>query len=161
MALADVVQEAQVPTNEIYGEKSLKSLRERISRLKTSVEKALERQGIMAQDIVYECYLNMRYQGTETAVMVLEPEDGDFKAEFLRRHLREFTFVFPEGKAILVDDVRVRGTGKSGTTAPECKKLGEELENLECFDVQQVGEVGAVSLLILVSTECALNSRCF
>jgi 5-oxoprolinase (ATP-hydrolysing) len=148
MALADVVQEAQEPTNEIYGEASLKSLRERISRLKASVAKNLAQQGVSAQDIVYECYLNMRYQGTETPVMVLEPEDGNFKAEFLRRHLREFTFVFPDGKTILVDDVRVRGTGKSGITAPDSESLGDELENLKCVDVGRDCAVRTVSSLI-------------
>jgi hypothetical protein len=37
-------------------------------------------------------YLNMRYQGTETSIMVLKPADGDFKNEFKKIHLREQLF---------------------------------------------------------------------
>ncbi len=130
MALADVVHEEQEPTNEVYSSQSLNRLNQRIDVLKSKVSAHLTHQGIHEEDVGYECYLNMRYQGTETPMMVLRPESGDYKAEFLRIHLREFSFVFPADKPILVDDVRVRGVGHSGTNDEDGKLLGHELQNM-------------------------------
>ena len=105
MALADVVHEEQEPTNEVFSYDSLKRLNQRVEGLKGKVSSHLRPQGILEEDMGYECYFNMRYQGTETAMMVLKPSGGDFEAEFLRVHLREFSFVFPSVRPILVDDV--------------------------------------------------------
>lgn len=130
MALADVVDEAQEPTNEVYGPSSKLRLEERIGLLKAKVAKSLVKQGIRAQDIGFECYLNMRYQGTETPMMILRPEDGNYEAEFLRVHEREFSFVL-EGRPVLVDDARVRGIGYSGTTDADGERLGRELKTMK------------------------------
>lgn len=131
MALADVVHEEQEPTNEVYNDESVMSLNHRIEALKIKVSAELLQQGIQDEDVDHECYLNMRYQGTETPVMVLRPENGDYKSEFLRIHLREFSFVFPAERAVLVDDIRVRGVGRSGTNDGDGKLLGEELINMK------------------------------
>ncbi|RDL33050.1 Uncharacterized protein BP5553_08489 [Venustampulla echinocandica] len=140
MALADVVHEEQEPTNEVYGKESKSRLDQRIERLRANTSAHLLKQGIQREEIYHECYLNMRYQGTETPVMVLRPDDGDYEAEFLRTHLREFSFVFPTGKPIMVDDARVRGVGRSGTNDGDGKRLGYELQNMKFFPVleQQV-----------------------
>ncbi|KAL4760208.1 Hydantoinase B/oxoprolinase-domain-containing protein [Aspergillus foveolatus] len=127
MALADVVEEAQEPVNEIYNERSRQELEERLSKLRGRVGKQLLDQGIAADDITYEMYLNMRYQGTETSIMALRPDNGDFAAEFRRTHLREFSFCFPDEKPIYVDDVRVRGIGASERKVWEGEQLGQQL----------------------------------
>ncbi|GKZ76276.1 hypothetical protein AnigIFM56816_005255 [Aspergillus niger] len=130
MALADLVQEAQEPVNEIYGDESRGRLLDRLSQLQDKVRHQLNDQGTTDGDISYQKYLNMRYQGTETAIMVLEPADGDFKEEFKRMHLREFAFLFPDERTILVDDVRVRGVGScGGLERSDGQKLGQELQN--------------------------------
>ncbi|KAL4891114.1 Hydantoinase B/oxoprolinase-domain-containing protein [Aspergillus ambiguus] len=130
MALANVVQEAQEPVSETYTEDSRGRLEKRLSLLQDKVCQQLRDQGIHADDISYEMYLNMRYQGTETSIMVLQPPDGDFKAEFKKTHLREFAFLFPDARQIFVDDVRVRGIGASGCSGPsDGNILGEELRN--------------------------------
>jgi 5-oxoprolinase (ATP-hydrolysing) len=129
MALADVVQEAQEPVIDKYNESSRGCLERRLSNLQSVVRKQLISQGIRDTDITYERYLNMRYQGTETSIMVLQPADGDFKAEFHKIHLREFSFVFPDERAIYVDDVRVRGIGASKRKDWEGEEIGEQLRN--------------------------------
>ena len=131
MALADVVQEAQEPVNERYNETSRGRLEERLSKLEVVVRERLMSQGIREKSITCEMYLNMRYQGTETSIMVLKPADGDFKNEFKKIHLREFSFVFPDEKTIYVDDVRVRGIGASEREGWEGEQLGEQLRILE------------------------------
>ena len=56
--------------------------------------------------------LNLRYEGTDTAIMTPEPDDGDFAAAFGARFRREYGFEL-EGRDLVVDDVRVRGVGKT------------------------------------------------
>ncbi|KAL3475522.1 Hydantoinase B/oxoprolinase-domain-containing protein [Aspergillus californicus] len=127
MALADVVQESQEPVNETYNDSSHGRLESRLSTLQGQVGEQLTNQGIRESDIVYEKYLNMRYQGTETSIMVLQPPNGDFKAEFQKTHLREFSFCFPDEKPIYVDDVRIRGIGTSERKEWEGEELGQQL----------------------------------
>ena len=127
MALADVVQEAQEPVNETYTTSSHKYLKDRLSKLRGQVRQQLIDQGIRETDIAYEMYLNMRYQGTETSIMVLQPPNGDFAEEFRKTHLREFSFCFPDDKPIYVDDVRVRGIGTSERKDWEGEELGQQL----------------------------------
>lgn len=129
MALADFVQEAQEPVNEVYGDESRTRLLSRLSLLRDKVRRHLNSQGISDGDISYQRYLNMRYQGTETAIMVLQPADGDFKQEFKRMHLREFAFLSPDERPIIVDDVRVRGVGScGGLEKSDGKRLGQKLK---------------------------------
>lgn len=54
-------------------------------------------------------YLNLRYQGTDTAFMVAENEGAAFHQAFSNLHMREFGFDLHE-RELLVDDVRVRAT---------------------------------------------------
>lgn len=127
--MADVVQEAQEPVNEIYNQTSRGQLEQRLSKLQTVVRERLISQGIQEKSITYEMYFNMRYHGTETSIMVLRPADSDFEAEFKRIHLREFSFVFPDKKPIYVDDVRVRGIGASEGASWEGEQVGEQLRS--------------------------------
>lgn len=129
MALADVAQEAQEPVNETYDDSSRGRLESRFSTLRGQVREQLLGQGILHEDISYEMYLNMRYQGTETSIMVLRPENGNFKTEFQNMHLREFSFVFPDDRVIYVDDVRVRGIGTNGRNEVDSKQLDTQLRN--------------------------------
>ncbi|CAI7650439.1 unnamed protein product [Penicillium glandicola] len=118
MALADVVHEAQEPASGVLDQTAMKSVTERIAALKSKVTTALTTDGIEESQIQHEIYLNLRYQGTDNLLMVLEPEHGDFIAEFVKEHEREFSFTFP-GRNILVEDIRVRGVGKATSIAPE------------------------------------------
>lgn len=133
MALANIVQEAQEPANRVYDDASIEQLAHRLSALRDKVRKKLLDQGIQSEDISFEVYLNMRYQGTETSIMVLQPSDGDFKAEFQKTHLREFSFVFPDNKPIFVDDVRVRGIGTSSCKRSKGQQLAEALKSTAPF----------------------------
>ncbi|KAE8146980.1 Hydantoinase B/oxoprolinase-domain-containing protein [Aspergillus avenaceus] len=129
MALANIVQELQEPVNIVYEPATEDELKKRLTILKGRALHQLRSQGIYEDQITYETYLNMRYQGTETSIMVLQPPDGDFKAAFQQQHLREFAFLFPASKPILVDDIRVRGIGASRQEWQEGKRLDEELQS--------------------------------
>ncbi|KAI1473393.1 Hydantoinase B/oxoprolinase-domain-containing protein [Daldinia eschscholtzii] len=129
MALAEVVQEAQEPSSEILSEESLTRLMARMQDLKAKVTEGLLAQGIQEAAIEHEQYLNLRYQGTDTNFMILAPVDGDWRSALEKEHLRELSFVFPRDKKVHVDDVRVRGVGKSTEVSHDNSKLVKELKS--------------------------------
>lgn len=56
--------------------------------------------------------LNCRFDGTDTALMTPKPASSeDFKPAFVEQYKREFGFVLE--KPVIVDDVRVKGVGRS------------------------------------------------
>lgn len=128
MALADVVHEAQEPASGILNPAALEAIKKRITTLKAKIDLELTSDGIPHEQITHEVYLNLRYQGTDNVLMILEPSDGNFEEAFRKEHHREFTFNFP-GRNILVEDIRVRGVGQSLSMPPEAPQT--ELSALE------------------------------
>lgn len=122
LALADVVHEAQEPCSLPYAPETFVQLDQRLSRLEEQCVEALRTQGFPRSQVSTESFLHLRYQGTDCALMVSahqhlatarSPRAGDFGAAFVERYMREFGFVIPE-RPVVVDNVRVRGTGRSG-----------------------------------------------
>lgn len=132
MALADVVHEVQEPASGILNAVALEPIGKRITMLKAKIDLELTSDGIPQDQITHEVYLNLRYQGTDNVLMILEPSDGDFEEAFRKEHQREFTFNFP-GRNILVEDIRVRGVGKSLSMPPEAPQA--ELKNLKLIPI--------------------------
>lgn len=120
MALADVVHEVQEPSSAVWSEGEKKKLLSRLQKLKDRATGVLQEQGFSEENIVHEEYLNMRYRGTESALMIVRPGADEFEGKeevafgksFIRQHEQEFGFTLPN-RDIIVDDVRVRGIGKS------------------------------------------------
>lgn len=125
MALADVVDETQEPESKTWSDEPglRQELAQRLKELRMRSTRRLQDQGFNDESIVFEDYLNMRYRGTESALMILKPSkedadeafDGDewaFGKAFIQQHEQEFGFTLPD-RDIIVDDVRVRGIGKS------------------------------------------------
>jgi 5-oxoprolinase (ATP-hydrolysing) len=72
----------------------------------------MQGQGFPSNQVRHEQYLNMRYEGSDTSLMILRPEaSSDFLDEFRERHRREFNF--NSERPILVDDIRVRTIASS------------------------------------------------
>lgn len=117
MSVADVVQEVQVPSSDVYTVKTLnETLLPKLEELKAqALQNLIETSGADEPHVIYEPYLNMRYKGTDTSLMILQPEDGDFLRAFKDEHQREFTFTFTDGRDILVDNIRVRAIWRPST----------------------------------------------
>lgn len=113
MALADVVEDVQMPCSLELNNANQSELSRRLAELQATATAALKAQQFTEADIVCECYLNLRFAGTEAAIMVAQGANGewDFHETFTQTHRREFGFVFQ--KPVLVDDVRVRAIGTS------------------------------------------------
>jgi 5-oxoprolinase (ATP-hydrolysing) len=125
MALADVVDESQVPDSKTWSDEGgvVDELKKTMNELKEKSTAKLKDQGFNNDSIVFEEYLNMRYRGTESALMVVRPgkeeaqkdfkgDDWAFGKAFVKQHEQEFGFTLPN-RDIIVDDVRARGIGKS------------------------------------------------
>ncbi|XP_045604599.1 5-oxoprolinase [Procambarus clarkii] len=123
MALADVVHEIQEPCSKTYESAHFLYLDSRLEALEKECIDSLKMQGFSSTNIVCEAYLNLRYQGTDCALMCTAVKDGlmgknnacsygDFKKAFVERYKREFGFIIDD-RQIIVDDIRVRGIGKS------------------------------------------------
>ncbi|KAK9371065.1 Hydantoinase B/oxoprolinase-domain-containing protein [Lipomyces kononenkoae] len=129
MALADVVQEVQEPCSDIHTAKTQSMFAERFVELKDRASVSLREQGFRDDQLEFELYLNMRYRGTESALMIIKPTEGwNFEKSFVDHHLQEFGFVLPN-RDIIVDDIRVRGIGKSYQLSE--KTVDEQLETLK------------------------------
>jgi len=78
MGLADIVVEIQEPSVLVLAEssqdKSLKILLKKLDKLAENARTDLVEQGYKPEQIEIKRYLNLRYQGTDTALMVSEPE---------------------------------------------------------------------------------------
>ncbi|WFD05087.1 5-oxoprolinase (ATP-hydrolyzing) [Malassezia vespertilionis] len=150
MALADRVYEAQQPCNETweYNESAAHSdlsstsalgrIRMRVAELTDKVVAELNtRQGFPLDRIHTDVLLHLRYDGTDTALMMHKPADSwDMEQVFTDTYRREFGFVL-HGRPIIVDDVRVKAIGRTfGSLRPtalheyaahlaECKQRSE------------------------------------
>lgn len=125
MALADVVHEAQQPCGLAMDTRNLPAIANLLDELSRSCLEQLKVQGFNDGDVVLEPYLHLRYNGTDCALMIspdgadgggniLTAKYGDFMSAFVKRYQKEFGFTL-EGRNVIVDDVRVRGCGKSKT----------------------------------------------
>ena len=125
MALADRVFEAQQPCSETWNlapgaENDASTPLGRICRRADALtERAageLRHQGFAPERIHVQVLLNMRYDGTDTALMTPKPADSwDVESSFVATYRHEFGFVLT-GRNILVDDVRVRAVGRTFDT---------------------------------------------
>lgn len=146
MALADRVHEVQVPASVALDEANLPALQARLAELQAQVERVLVDEGFASKQISYELYLNLRYDGTDTQLMTLKPSASwDVQKAFVDNYLQEvssgsvrmrpvedagqrlthtlmhrggqFGFVLAD-KAVIVDDLRVKGVGHSYDALP-------------------------------------------
>lgn len=113
LALADVVHEVQEPSAETL-HLSKRRIQDRVGHLVTECRSELKKQGFRDTEIATEVYLNLRYDGTDCALMTLQPkiDNWDFESAFFELYTQEFGFVLT-GRDIIVDDIRVRGIGKT------------------------------------------------
>eukprot|EP00879_Flechtneria_rotunda_P005621 GHRR01005917.1.p1 GENE.GHRR01005917.1~~GHRR01005917.1.p1 ORF type:complete len:999 (+),score=358.22 GHRR01005917.1:340-3336(+) len=109
--LADIVQEAQEPAAVELTFSEFPGLQARLVGLAAIAAQQLKQQGFKDRQISVEHYLNLRYSGTDVAVMTQWVEGSDPAAAFAATYQREFGFVLD--RPVVVDDVRVRATGRA------------------------------------------------
>ena len=128
LALADVVKETQEPAAALFNDSTITNFREKLEKLAVCSTDVLKEQGFHPDQIKHELYLNMRYDGSDTALMILKGDDWDFVTEFTKHHRREFGFTF-EKKNIFVDDIRVRSIASSDLKSEQ--SLSEQMKEAQ------------------------------
>lgn len=138
LALADRAHERQEPCSSALSPELI----DRLDALESSVREELSEQGFSKPgQVKIDRLLNMRFDGTDTMLMItVPPSSGSaendsrekqierFEERFLHDYKHEFGFLLEE-KRIVVDDIKVRGTGKTyDTLGPS---VFEELETLQ------------------------------
>ncbi|CZR62217.1 related to oxoprolinase [Phialocephala subalpina] len=128
MALADTVQEKHEPCScDFYS--SVDEVELRLANLQDQVTRELKLEGFNPDQMIYERYVNLRYAGSDTIIMILQPDDGDYAAAFVKEHQREFSFTLPN-RRVLVENLRVRGRANAGTQLAKKKSISSELATL-------------------------------
>ncbi len=111
MGLADLAAERQEPAAAVLTPEALPALRQRLVELAAQAQAELAAQGAPAHQTEARFFLNLRYRGTDTTLMIPEPEDGDFAQAFRTTYRREYGFELD--RDVLVDDLRVRAIARS------------------------------------------------
>ncbi|ORY66563.1 Hydantoinase B/oxoprolinase-domain-containing protein [Pseudomassariella vexata] len=106
----------------------LDPIRERLAILREKVAEELVSQGAKRDTLTYDESLVLRYFGTDTSITVSKPADENYGSAFKAIHLREFAFTL--NRNIVVDSIKVRGTGSAGSLSRETSPL-QELASLE------------------------------
>lgn len=138
MGLADVVVDRQKPSSAIYSHspQTLEQLEADLDRLRKETCQELLDQGFDDQSVVSTVYLDLRYDGTDTAMMIARPADNDFTREFREVYLREFGFDLTD-RPVMIDNIRVRAVGKSDTlrkiAITKAQGKPEPIETVPCY----------------------------
>ena len=113
--------ELQYETFEPYAAKLNGSAMGGVSRLldvlKKRVAGELVSQNAIKDSLVFDEALVLKYFGTDTNLSISKPADGDYAAAFEEMHKREFAFTL--NRPIIIESVKVRGTGSTGAPVHE------------------------------------------
>jgi len=117
LAQADVVIENSRPITMTLNNEKLEEINSVFKELGEKNMKRLTDQGFFEEDIKHLNFLNLRYQGTDTSLMILEQKDKGFEEQFVENYKREFGFYLKD-RNILVDNLRVRSVANKMKTSP-------------------------------------------
>ncbi|XP_078443289.1 oxoprolinase 1 [Wolffia australiana] len=124
MGLADVVEDLQEPFAAVLSgdEATVLEAGRRAAALTDKVKLKLVDQGFTPDRISVDAFLHLRYEGTDTAIMVKLPGGADttamdLEAVFVGQFQREYGFRL-ENRNVVVSDVRARGVGETAILKP-------------------------------------------
>jgi 5-oxoprolinase (ATP-hydrolysing) len=123
--LADAVYEEQVPAHEVFNGQLSQNGEDNLTKLTGKVKNELIKQGYLDESIVIERFVNMRYHGTDNAIMIQHNDEQSYDETFRQFYQREFGFEL-KNRSIEIDDYRVRGVvrGRTPEPAPTPTSLG-------------------------------------
>lgn len=123
ISYADLQKEAMEPFATKLSEDVAPEIEGRMTSLRKGVEEELVSQGALAGSVEFDEALVLKYFGTDTTLTISKPEDGDYAAAFEKDHLREFAFSM--ARDIVIEAVKVRGTGNTGVQGKDIPALQE------------------------------------
>ncbi|EGG24637.1 hypothetical protein DFA_02881 [Cavenderia fasciculata] len=131
LGLASVVIEKQEPSALVYTSSNLPTFAERLDVLQAQAIADLTEKGHTKETITIERYLNLRFTGTDTAMMVAANNtDKSYEDTFKENYKREYGFLLT-GRDLIVDDVRIRASATGSTLKPISVRLGTDNDKVE------------------------------
>lgn len=103
--LADIVIEKQAPISLAYNSESVAAIDKKVEELVAAAYKDYEDQGHQGFDTKIEVFLNMRYVGSDTHLLIAKGDKNDADKKFIERHRNEFGFTLD--RKVLLDDIEV------------------------------------------------------
>jgi 5-oxoprolinase (ATP-hydrolysing) len=110
MGLADVrvMRESQVEKN--FGEDAEQILTQVAAPLIDEVRAEVARQGVAEKDIKAQTKAHLRYEATDTSILVESGTPAEMRQNFEKAHKQQFGFV-AEGRGLVIEAVSVEGIG--------------------------------------------------
>jgi len=105
------VHEVQEPSSAAYEPSNLSALTKSLDRLASTVSQELQRQGFTTENIKLDRILNMRFEGTDTTLLISCADDKDFGDDFRKAYKEQFGFTLET--PVVIDDIKVKGIGKT------------------------------------------------
>ncbi|MBZ2209981.1 hydantoinase B/oxoprolinase family protein [Massilia soli] len=116
MGLADQTSMREAAVEQRLDDLAPQELGARLAQLGQGVTDELVKQGVARQRIALVRRVHLRYEGTDSAIIVLADQPAAMKAQFETAYKKRFSFLMPS-KALVVEAVSVEAIGKSD--APE------------------------------------------
>ena len=119
MGLADqrAIREAAVEAR--LGDVGVDQLAHLLEALGATVTGELAGQGVAAERITLVRRVHLRYEGTDSAIIVLFGDVAAMQAQFETAYKQRFSFLMP-GKALVIEAVSVEAIGASDAPAEQC-----------------------------------------
>ncbi len=130
MGLADVAVDKEEPLQR----ESMDDLKQRLRDLEYKAVSELKQKGCFPIEV--QRYFNMRYEDSDTTLMIRESDEKSFEESFEIMYRQEFGFI-PSGRKVLVEAIRVRVEGVELRMAAAGGDLmhAEQRENAVCADL--------------------------
>lgn len=155
------VYEQQEPCAAIFGDDTISDLSKRLDSVGVRVSAELERQGFKADQIKLDRMLHMRFNGSDTSLMMYvnlslpvlantrsrlltsssEPSDSDWATAFKAAYKTEFGFLLES--EIVVDDIKVKGVGKAWSDIGQ--SVFDEIKSLPTTTLSRDRDNGKIS----------------
>ena len=117
MGLADIRAMREAQLDLAFDELSIeRAIEERCAPLETAAKQELQSQGVDASHLRIARKVHLRYEGTDTSLLVELGPGPEMLAAFEAAHLARFGFTSPE-RALIAEAVSVEAVGHGETTA--------------------------------------------
>ncbi len=116
MGLADQTAMREAAVELALNDTPQEALAEQLSALSRQAAEELHGQGVAAERIRVILRVHLRYQGTDSAIIVLFDNRERMKAQFESEYKKRFSFLMPT-RALVVEAVSVEAIGASGAPA--------------------------------------------
>lgn len=133
-----------------------------LGELKAAAEALLKGRGFPKEAISSELYLNLRYDGTDFAIMIQCPKEMAYRPQatnyaelFVEEYIHEHGFHIPN-RSIIVDDVRVRAIG-STNVSQDISKGKANKPKLPIISLHESGE----PVRMVGDAKPALTTSCY